>query len=198
MALRYEQLELQKQFVTENEESAKEEQGVGESFPCGVKAGQNAQRIKLLDALKAAVEQDRFLHPEFEQQVTEALGPKVWKMLTEWTPLNNVSICVSRLNEVALERSKIFGFELPEAKASPEEEKKYVTSDGVKEQEMILKIINIYKDQLLGALRPAERGGAMLLDDGVSRLDLSIRYQTTARRDFYRSLREYREAKNPG
>jgi len=29
----------------------------------------------------------------------------------------------------------------------------------------------------------------------VSRLDLAIRYQTTVRREFYRALREYREAK---
>ncbi len=63
---------------------------------------------------------------------------------------------------------------------------------------MICKIIDLYKNLLINGPRPAERKGAMLPDEREIRLDLSIRYHTTARRDFYRSLREYREARNPG
>jgi len=49
---------------------------------------------------------------------------------------------------------------------------------------------------LINAPHPVESVGAMLLDKRMSRLDLAIRYLTTTRRDFYRALREYREAKN--
>lgn len=198
IALRYEQRELQKQFAIENEQSPDEPHGVGESFPYGLKARQREQVIKLLDYLRAEVKSRGVLPPDLEEAVTQACGANFWKALAEWTPLSPVRIIISRLTELAVEKSKMYGTKLPEAKVSPEEGKKYVASDGIKGQEMICKIIDIYKSQLSSALRPAERGGAMLLVDRLTRLDLAIRYQTTARRDFYRALREYREARNPG
>src|SRR5260370_3275446 len=196
IALRYEQQELLKQFAMENEQSPHDPHGAGESFPYGLKARQREQVIKLLDHLRTEVESHKVLPPDFEEPVTQACGAHFWKTLTEWAPLSPERIMVSRLIEVGVERSKIFGYQLPEAKVCPEEGKKYVASDAVKEQEMICKLIDIYKNQLISPLRPLHTGAPMSLNDRVRRLDLAIRYLTTARRDFYRALREYREAKN--
>ncbi len=123
IALRYEQQELLKQFAIENEQSPDDPHGVGESFPYGLKARQREQVIKLLDHLRAEVESDRVLPPNLEETVTQACGANFWKTLAEWAPVDPVQIIVSRLHEVAIEKSKTFGYELPEANISPEEEK---------------------------------------------------------------------------
>ena len=200
-AFRYEQQELPKQFAIEHGESPEELQGVGESFPYGLKARKTEQALKLLDELRTKVENRRVLPPEFEAPVTQVFGPNFWKRLTEWDPPDPVMILCSRSAEHAVEISKLFDREMPEEKVSPEEkkkyEKKYVTADGVKEKEMMCKIIDIYRDLLVTRSRPGESGG-ILPDERGSRLDLSIRYHTTARRDFYRSLMEYWETKNHG
>jgi hypothetical protein len=196
IALRNEQNELQKQYAIENEESPEKPHGVGVSFPYPLKAGKREQMINLLNELQAIVERDRTLPPEFEKSLTQAFGPGLWKTLSEWKTLDNVGIWVSRLNEIIVARSQVFGMELPIADVSLQEKKKYFAADGLKEQEMMCKIIDIWKENLITPPFPVERGGGLLLDDRVSRLDLAIRYHTTARRDFYRSLREYREVKN--
>ena len=59
------------------------------------------------------------------------------------------------------------------------------------------KLIEHLKNIVLTQLGPVE-GKGVLLDEGGCRLDLAIRWHTTAQRDFYRAFREYREAKNFG
>ncbi len=165
-ALRYEQQELQKQFAIEREGGRLERQAVETSFLYPPNARQNHQSIKLLDELKARAQTLKSLPPEFEERVTEAFGADFWKTLQEWMPVDRA------------------------------EEKKFVKADGVKQLEMIYKLIDLYRHSILTTFgNSAERGGRVMCDEWVSRLDLAIRYLTTARRDFYRALREYREAK---
>jgi hypothetical protein len=76
---------------------------------------------------------------------------------------------------------------------SSEEEKKFREACTRDQQQMLCKIIEIYKNLLVSTLHHPEKGGGALLDERLSRLDLALRYQTTARRDFYRSLHEYWE-----
>ncbi len=191
MALRYEQQELQKQFAIEREGSLSEPQAVGTSFLYPPNAW---QAIKLLDELKASTQSYKSLPPEFEQPITEAFGADTWKTFKEWMPLDLTRMWVFALAKINEERDEIFGTKSPHVTVSPEEEKKFVKADGVKQLEMVCKLIDVYKILLITSLRSVEKGG--MCDERASRLDLAIRYLTTARREFYRSLQEYREAKD--
>jgi hypothetical protein len=199
VALRYEQQELAKQFAMENKESREELEGSELSFRCNLKARKLEQALKLLDDLKASIEQQGRLPSEFEKEVTLTFGADLWKTLKEWAPVDGVSFWAYRLSQVVAERCEVYGLEHETiAKATPKEEKKYFEANAVKEIEYISKIIDIYRDIWTNIQHQAEHRSGMLFDESQSRLDLSLRYATTARRDFYRSLREYREAENPG
>ncbi len=195
-ALRYEQQELQKQFAIEREGGRLERQAVETSFLYPPNARQNHQSIKLLDELKARAQTLKSLPPEFEERVTKAFGADFWKTLQEWMPVDRARMWVFAIEKIAEERAEIYGTESCLGTVSPEEEKKFVKADGVKQLEMIYKLIDLYRHSILTTFgNSAERGGRVMCDEWVSRLDLAIRYLTTARRDFYRALREYREAK---
>jgi hypothetical protein len=195
IALRCEQNELLKQFAIESEERPPEPSGVGESFPCSLKTGKSEQRIILLDILRDSMQKAGRLPPEFEEPVTHAFGPDLWKTLTEWAPVNPVNVWISRLTSCRVERTEMYGTEPSIANLSAEEKKQISDANDLKGSEMVCKLIDVYKLLLFSTLRSIEKGG-MMPDERESRLDLFIRYSTTARRDFYRSLREYREATN--
>ena len=78
-----------------------------------------------------------------------------------------------------------------------EQERMYMEYDTKSRHEMVLKLMDLKKDELLLAIHrlgTTKAGGRSILEE-VDRLDLYLRYQTAARREFYRALHEYREAK---
>ena len=183
---------MQKQSAIASEPTREEVNAVGD-FCIDLSKVRNRQHaLTLLEQLSLKVENGEKLPPELEQPVTQFFGATLWKKLAQWAP-NTVSTLVSRLTTVAIERSKLFGEPLPGAMIPVEEDKSLVVAKEILGQKMLSDIIDIYKTNLMWYLDLLERGGAVSREELVSRVDLAIRYQTAARRDFYRALREYRE-----
>ena len=193
IALRCEQCELQKEFAIENEGSQQEPSGVGVSFSSGPKVGRSQECIKMLDALYNRTVERGCLPPELEEPVTQICGPELWKILAQWPPVNPVGVLMGRLNLMTLEREELFGCESSMPDLSEEEKKQIFDANALRELELICKLIKAYKQVLLTASSSVEKG-SMFQGGRESRLDLFVRYSTTARRDFYRSVREYKEA----
>jgi hypothetical protein len=142
----FEQRESKKLFAAENEQSAGEPHRSEESFPYSLKAWQRAQVIKLLDYLRDEVEARRVLPPNLQEPVTQACGAYFWKALAEWAPVDPQQILSFQMGEVMIEKSKVYNLELfPGANVSlsPEYERKYLATDGIKEKAMMCKIIDI-------------------------------------------------------
>ena len=133
----YKQQESKKLFAAQNEETAEKPQGVGESFPSGVKAWQRGQVIKLLEYLRDQVETRRVLPPDLEEAVTQACGAYFWKALAEWTPVDRVAIIAANMAYGLMERHELFGTKIPGLNVSPEFRRKYLALDGFKEKEMM-------------------------------------------------------------
>jgi hypothetical protein len=133
------------------------------------------------------------LPAELEEQVTQAFGPDLWKALTQLAPVDLASIWVPRLCMSAVERGEPYGSEPPTPNLSAEEKKQICDFNALRELPLICKFIKTYKNLLLAA-RSSVETRSTFLGEHESRLDLFIRYSTTTHRDFYRSLREYREA----
>jgi hypothetical protein len=190
VALRYEQLALNKEFVMENDGSSEESREAGIMFPYCLKTRKNEQAVQLIDAIRAEIEQTGRLRPEFEKEVCQIFGPEFWKILSEEAPQNKVIFWLSHLNAMTVERYKIFGMEPEKGNVLLE-----VEENVPKEAEVICKILDVYKNILSCVRQQFEGRGELMSDKSLARLDLSMRYVTTARREFYRSLREYQEAK---
>jgi hypothetical protein len=194
LSLRCEQSELQKQFAIENEESPQGLSRVRGTFPDSPNAVFK-QRVEILKNLHTSITTSGRVPPEFEEQVTRAFGPVFSKQVAQWASGDGVRFWSASLMEIAEERQRVFGLEPSFAPPSAEEKKRISESNDLKEIEATRKLIEVVIDILVNNFCPVESGGA-LLNERASRLDLFIRYSTTARRDFYRSLREYWEAKN--
>jgi hypothetical protein len=195
MALRNEQRELQKQFAIESVDGREKPQEAGGAFPSPLGARQKEQAIKLLNDIKDCVQRGTGLISEFEEPLTRIFGPELCKTFTQWAPRDYESIWLAKLTDMMAERAKVNGFELPGEKLSAQETKRIGDADAQRQSEMTCKLVDLCKTLTLSAPRHFE-GGGVSLDDRGSRLDPAIRYHTTAHRDFYRALREYREAKN--
>ncbi len=192
LALRGEQAELRKQLEVESEEKRNRpiDDGSRMTYPYSLKAWELRRRLKVLEEVRNIVEKHTLISPEWEKPVTQAFGADFWRTLVEWTPTEPLLLHMLR---IGLVRSRAYGLKLPQEPPTPEEEKEYVAADALARRQMMLKLVDVEKQHLQLALRhvqQTEDAGAVL-SDKADRLDLFIRYQTTARREFYRALKEY-------
>jgi hypothetical protein len=98
--------------------------------------------------------------------------------------------------EMLFAKHQIFGGEPPVEPPTPEEERKYLEIDSFSRQRMMLKLLDVEKQHLFLALNyVAHTKGEESAVERTARLDLFVRYQTTARREFYRALNEYERHK---
>jgi hypothetical protein len=95
-----------------------------------------------------------------------------------------------------VERSKVFGMPLPELNLlSPADKAEYLETNTLNGTEALCKLLALYESLLVNINQQVEGRSGLMLDESLARLDLAMRYLTTARREFYRSLREYQDAK---
>ena len=146
------------------------------------------RRLKLLDELESKFRAFPNVseYPEMQKQITDAFGAQFWSTLIEWEPANPVAL---QLAMVAVERSEVYGTDLPKEANEPEAARKHMKADENARMQMMTKIVELERQHLLYATHHSQGGG---LDDRAHRLDLFLRYQTKSRRDFYHALREYR------
>jgi hypothetical protein len=193
LALRGEQRAVKKQLDSGNDPqplSAK----VRMDFPYALSALELRPRLELLENTQTAFAQSGCLNPDLEDPLTRAFGIEFWKTLVEWQPLNTTMV---RLLETTVERQKVFSMEPLVDPPTAEQERMYMEYDTKSRNEMVLKLMEMKKDELLLAIHRSEttKAGERSILEEADRLDLYLRYQTTARREFYRALHEYREAK---
>lgn len=153
------------------------------------------QRIKFIEHLQQEMAKGGSdLRPQWEKPVTRAFGSAFWRIVNDWKPADPV---LMMMNEAIVEKSRLFKKNLPCGTMTAEEEEKYRAADSLSRKQMVLNLIDEQKQFLLLALHFVENGGSGdSAADGMGRLDLFMRYHTTARRDFYRALEEYERHKN--
>jgi hypothetical protein len=193
LALRGEQRAVKKQLDSRDDPqplSAK----VRMDFPYVLSTSELRPRLELIENTLIDFAQTGSLNPDLEDPFTRAFGIEFWKTLIAWQPLDTMMV---RLLEAGLEKQKAFAMKPLEDPPTAEQERTYIEYDTKSRHEMVLKLMDMKKDELqlaIHRLGTTKAGGRSILEE-VDRLDLYLRYQTAARREFYRALHEYREAK---
>src|SRR5260370_33576189 len=100
------------------------------------------------------------------------------------------------MNEIALGRSRSDDMDLGIGSPTPDQEREYSTAETALRMQMISKLLDFEKRHLQLALDYVQMTDDAGIVAGIHRLDLFVRYLTTAKRDFYRALKEYRQTKN--
>jgi hypothetical protein len=194
VALRFEQRELLRHLSAESKVNSEEK--TDPSYLSGLKLRQREHLSKLLDSIECSIKRDGVLPTEVDGEVTKNFGPNFLKRLREWTPLDTKSVMMLRLAEVASARDALYNVQSRMADLPPSQKRESLEEHAQLKQEMITKTIDIYRDMINELSNSADGVGGALLEERVGRLDLSIRYLTTARRDFYRVLCKYQEVSN--
>ena len=196
MALRCEQRAVKKQLNADagDDSTTRSDKPRDLDFPYPATPLELRPRLKFLDDVLAAFRRNSFLSPEIEEPMTQAFGPTFWETLTKWNPADTM---LMQLLACSLEKQQAFGMKPDVDPPSPEQERRFRQLDTEARVQMVIKLMELKKDELLLALhRTGEtKAGAPLPDATTDRLDLFMRYQTTARREFHRALHEYRETK---
>ena len=196
LALRYEQAAVTKEREMENQENCDTPVDAGSRavYPNSSSILGQRQRLKLLEELMCNIEEHGHIPAGLEKPVTEAFDADFWKILVEWTPTTEP---LRQLMESVIQKSELFGSELPAGLTGAQDKGKHFLCDPSWLKEMMLKLVKLKKQDVLCALQHAEETNSCgTWSNGVNgRLDLCIRYQTTARRDFYRALTEYETRK---
>jgi len=164
------------------------------NYPYSLKAWELRRRLKVLEELREIVEERTLIPAELEKPVTQAFGADFWRTLVEWTP---TSVSMLHMVRIMVERSEAYGLQLPGRPPTPEEERKYLEFDSFARRQMMLKLVDVERQHLLLAIHYVGQteDGQTVLKDRADRLDLFLRYQTTARREFYGALKEYQQLK---
>jgi hypothetical protein len=193
LALRGEQRAVKKQLDSGDDPQPLSTK-VRMDFPYVLSAPELRPRLELLENTQIDFAQTGCLNPDLEDPLTRAFGIEFWKTLIDWQPLNTTMV---RLLETTVERQKVFAMEPLVDPPTAEQERMYMEYDTKSRHEMVLKLMDLKKDELLLAIHRlgTTNAGGRSISEEVDRLDLYLRYQTTARREFYRALHEYREAK---
>jgi hypothetical protein len=163
-------------------------------FPYVLSTSELRPRLELLEHTLIDFAQTGCLNPDLEDPFTRAFGIEFWKTLIAWQPLDTMMV---RLLEAGLEKQKAFAMKPLEDPPTAEQERTYIEYDTKSRHEMVLKLMDMKKEELqlaIHRLGTTNAGGRSIVEE-ADRLDLYLRYQTGARREFYRALREYREAK---
>jgi hypothetical protein len=142
--------------------------------------------IRLLDQLREAVERGHQLPGDLEGVITERFGHKVWEVLTQW---KSQDVFLMHMLVAAKNKAEFFDTKPPVEPPTPKEEDLYNQIGSLLKHEMALKVIDLLKHYLADQQRSNQTGQDPAA--ATSRLELFIRYQTAARREWYRVLREY-------
>jgi hypothetical protein len=162
-------------------------------FPYALTASEIRRRCRLCEEFRADVERLNYIHPEWEKPITEAFGSDFWTNVNNWVPPLK-HLCAIAIGMVAVDRNDVYGSELPLDPRTPEVTEKFVANHDLAKREMVLKLIELQAQHLAQGLRWAEHEEKNPADQRDMRLDLFLRYRTTASRAFYRALAEYRKA----
>lgn len=148
------------------------------------------QRLKLLDSLRAHCASSGSLSQYWMEILPQAFGATFLQILNEWAPPH---IELIHFAEVALERATVYGTSSMPEGPTPEKAAGYKAADSYSRHQMTLKLIDLQAEHLRLELHRAEAASPDGFGAGTNgRLDLALRYLTTARRGFYRALHEYR------
>jgi hypothetical protein len=146
--------------------------------------------IRLLDQLREAVERGHQLPGDLEGVITERFGHKVWEVLTQW---KSQDVLLMHMMATVKNKAEFFNTKPPVEPPTPKEEDLYNQIGSLLKHEMALKVIDLLKHYLADQQRSNQTGQNPAA--ATSRLELFIRYQTAARREWYRVLREYMRLK---
>jgi hypothetical protein len=189
LSLRCEQVQVRECLGTNDEENRTKP--LASTTPVGPPVTlELRRRLKLIEELESRFRAFPNVseYPEMEKQITDVFGVQFWRTLTEWEPANPVAL---QLAMMAVERSDIYGTELPTEAHDPEAERKHMKADEFARMQMMTKIVELERQHLLSVIQHFRDAQGRALEDPVQRLDLFLRYQTKSRRDFYHTLREY-------
>lgn len=191
-------LEIAADLLLRESETHPEEQTGGESpmhFPYAWQGLELRRRLKLLQDLRKELDHKEVLSPEWETPVTGAFGPAFWAALADWTPLDLETLWSIHFARATIERCKVYDRELAEPPPTPDEQRQYSAAALLSRLQFARKLIDFQEQHLRLALHQLSKSGDRGAEyDNTGRLDLLLRYVTTARRDFYRALAEYKRA----
>jgi hypothetical protein len=142
--------------------------------------------IRLLDQLREAVEAGRQLPGDLEEPITRKFGAKIWQTLTQW---KSQDVILMHLLATVMNKTEFFHTKPLVEPPAPNEETLLKKIGSILEHEMALKVIDVLKHYVADEQRSNQTGQDPAA--ATSRLELFIRYQTAARREWYRVLREY-------
>jgi hypothetical protein len=143
--------------------------------------------LMTLDRVRGEVAEHGRVQPESQKSITEIFGAEFSQALVESDCRKLATQMIpARLVQIDGEEDK--GRELPPLPATPEEERAFLR------QQILLKSLDIATLYLYSQLSGEIKDGPTNKEN-THPLDLYVRYQTTARRELYRALEAYREAK---
>jgi hypothetical protein len=158
-------------------------------------------RKELLKNLVAAVAGAPHRLGDWKEEITAAFGADFWQTLETWQPLDPGLLYDVVLTKDIKPKIEMYDLEsiCVEKKDPAIEEamdRAVKTVRAQERREMFIKLTEVKQQALQEALQYAvgvETGevGA----NGKNRLELFLRYQTTAKRDFFRALEEYEKRK---
>jgi hypothetical protein len=205
IALHHEGLALRKDLTT-TEESKKVELSLLEeklTFPYKLSPREIRLRLRFLEEIKPRLLMGVQLGDELKQGVREAFGDDFTNLLTlDFQPesvaaLNAamMSLEYRRWRKQWEEQGETYSSEVPEIEPlDPAVEADLLNVDVQARMDMRGKLVDLEHRHLFLALHHVEQGQeSMSAAANYSRLDRFLRYATTARRDFYKTLHHYFE-----
>jgi hypothetical protein len=161
-------------------------------FPYDLTPSELRRRIDLLNDVDSCP--GGYLTRELQESVTRAFGVEFCQILTGWTAADSVMMMMFRTMRFKEQTYKLEPMADP---PSPEDEAKCAGVDIQIREQYRRKLVAMERGHLMQALAYVQRASTGATGAGKDRLELFLRYQTSARRDFYRALREYRATKWP-
>lgn len=156
-------------------------------------------RMDFLDDVSQALRRNGRLGDEWKEPMTAAFGADFWQSLREWEQTDKHLLWGMLLFADMEKKEEMYNLS-PVAEKNPLKETEVdAVARAVRSKErsqMLAKLVEVKQQALQEALQYAvgvEAGEATTA--GKNRLELFLRYQTTAKRDFYRALEEYEKRK---
>jgi hypothetical protein len=156
-------------------------------------------RMGYLDDVSRELGRKGRLGEEWEEPMTAAFGADFWQSLQVWEQTDKHLLYGMALFGNMEEKAEMYNLTPVAEKNLLKEEEVDAVAKAVRSKErsqMLAKLIEVKQQALQEALQYAvavETGEAGA--NGKNRLELFLRYQTTARRDFSRALEAYEKCK---
>lgn len=163
------------------------------NFPFQLTSFELKRRIALLGDIAQHLSCHGRLTGDMEKLTEKALGTAFLRTLHDWEPLDPTLI---RMNENLLAKQRIYDLEPVVQPPAQEKCDEYRAIEGSIRIQTLLKLTQLKQQDFQLALQFVQETGerSTVVKD---RLEIFLRYQTAARRDFYRALHEYRQLKWP-